>query len=368
MRLTRITGSITMLALAAASLLSFVAFAPSVTSSPPVASTHRGAAPARVERVPHYQHILVIVLENRGYDEIIGNPHARRLNELARAYGLATNYYSVIHPSEPNYVALIGGSSFGITDDAAYTSTWNGVPHTINALSLVDQLEAAHLTWKSYQGSLPYVGYTGGFYPSKQWQLYASKHDPFLNFAHVQYNAAERRNIVPDTQLVPDVQNGRLPNFSFIAPDMCHDMHGEWPTCPLPQRAGDANDQNLVEQSDAYVGYLVRTILTSRVWARGYNAIFITWDENDHNLISSGSVAGCCNANPGGGHVATIVITSYGPRHIRDSAPYNHYALLRTIQTAFRLGCLQNTCDTTHVGLMERLLAVRSGKPSAGKK
>jgi phosphatidylinositol-3-phosphatase len=85
-----------------------------------------------------------------------------------------------IHPSEGNYVALVGGDAYGITDDNAYTT------HEIAKPSIVDQLEGAGLSRKAYLQDLPTPGYTPTCYPLTGPCLYASKHDGFLNFAHVQ--------------------------------------------------------------------------------------------------------------------------------------------------------------------------------------
>src|SRR5215472_11547497 len=85
-----------------------------------------GAAPAPAVASPaaakpaHYDHIFVIVEENHGFSDIIGNPAAPNFNALASQYGLATNYFGVSHPSEPNYVALLGGSTFKINSDDPY--------------------------------------------------------------------------------------------------------------------------------------------------------------------------------------------------------------------------------------------------------
>src|SRR5215470_1538893 len=75
----------------------------------------RGARRGSV--VPAYDHIMVVVEENHGVADVIGNPAAPNLNYLAETFGLATNYFGVTHPSEPNYVALLGGSSHGVADD-----------------------------------------------------------------------------------------------------------------------------------------------------------------------------------------------------------------------------------------------------------
>jgi len=298
--------------------------------------------------MPRYQHFFVIAEENHEYGQIIGNPVAPMLNSLARTYGLATNYYGVIHPSEGNYVALLGGSSYRITNDNPYYT------HTIAQPSLANQLEGARLTWKGYFQSMPSAGFKGTCYPatcggtSDIDPLYVSKHNGFLNFASIQNNQAELLKLVPIWQLNSDLLTGQVPNFSLIVPDQCYDMHGAPPQCPDAGLPGSPSDNFLVNQADTYAGILVNWITSSPLWMRGNNAIVITWDEGSTAL-------GCCAANPGGGHVATIVITSHGPRAKLDSTSYNHYSLLLTIERAFGVGCLQFTCQTANVRTMTPL-------------
>ena len=317
--------------LAVTLLVAAMAVAPQVVAAQD-APLHAGSG------VPRYQHIFVIMMENHSYDQIIGNSDAPAINALAQSYGLATDYYGVTHPSEPNYVALVGGSYFGIQDDAPYTSAG----HTIDAPSIADQLEAAGLAWKDYQQSLPYPGFTGTTFPGPSDALYASKHNPFMNFVSTQTDPAELAKMVPDTQLAADLQRGDVPNFGLIVPDQCHDMHGI--------AACNATDTQLIQAGDAYVGQTVNAIMAATFWRQGNNAIVITWDENDFS-----SSTGCCASNPGGGLVATVVVTSHGPRGVQDPTPYNHYSLLQTIQDAFHLGCLQNTCNTGVVTPMTTL-------------
>ncbi|HVB63923.1 MAG TPA: alkaline phosphatase family protein [Nitrolancea sp.] len=292
--------------------------------------------------IPKYQHIFEIVMENHSDEQIIGNANAPKINALAQQYGLATASYGVTHPSEPNYVALIGGSYFGIQDDNAYDQTTNGVNHTIDAPTLAQQLEGAGLTWKDYQQTMPSAGFKGYDFGNG---LYKSKHNPFLNFASMQNDPTELAKMVPDTQLFVDLATNNVPNFSFIVPDQCHDMHGV---------TGCTDSTGLIQMGDAYVNSVVTAIMASRSWQQGNNAVVVTWDEDDFEATN----LGCCDANPGGGHVATIVITNHGPRGLQDSTPYNHYSLLQTVEDAFRLGCLQNTCDATNVKPMTPLFAI----------
>jgi phosphatidylinositol-3-phosphatase len=309
--------------------------------------------------IPRYQHIVEIMMENTSYSTIIGNPIAPQLNALANAYGLATNYFGVTHPSEPNYMASIAGSNFGVQDDNQFYCTpadalppisdphcaGTTVNHTVPAPTLADQLTAAGMTWKGYFQNLPPIPSSGLItsgpnangpysfkFPSDTNALYASKHNPFLNFTGTQGALA---NMVPDTQLATDLAVGRLPNYSLVVPDQCHDMHGVTGIC---------TGTTLIAAGDTYVGNIVHEIMNSQVWDQGTNAIVITWDENDFSDEGQPGT-GCCGFDPGGGHVATIVITNQGEQHITDNTPYNHYSLLLTMEDAFRLPCLQHACD-----------------------
>jgi hypothetical protein len=311
-----------------------------VTLVPGLALAGSSGAPT-TSSTAQYNHIFVIVEENTEFHTIIGNPLAPTLNQLANANGLATNYFGAIHPSEGNYVALVGGDAYGIQDDASYKF------HTIYQPSLVDQLEGAGLTWKGYFQNMPSVGFLGTCYPLN-YCLYASKHNGFLNFAHVQFSATEQANLVPDTNLTADLATGNVANFVFIVPDQCHDYHGVTGAC-----AG----QTLEAQTDAYLKSTTDAIMSSSVWQQGTNAIVVVFDEGGTNL-------GCCDANPGGGRVVAIVARNNQPGPLQDATPYNHYSLVASIQTAFGLGCQFNgtpigfTCDTSQVKPMSLLFGL----------
>jgi hypothetical protein len=298
--------------------------------------------------------------ENNGYYDILGNRAAPNINALAQQFGLATHYFGT-NPccSEGNYVDILGGASYGVNSDDAY---WK---NRVNAPSLITQLDAAQISWKAYLQSLPYPGYQGICYPEKcngapdSDPLYVSKHDGIQNFT-TSHNNFDWNHQVPITELSQDITSGNVPRFSYIVPDECHDMHGDPPYCLDSGNIGDPQNQHLVTVGDQYLGQLVNEITNASFWAKGDNAIAITFDEGDNS-------AGCCDANPGGGHVVTIVVTSHGPRHVQDPTPSNHYSMLSTIQKTFGLGCLAHTCDTDAVKPLSPLFAV-TGSPAVATK
>jgi hypothetical protein len=320
-----------------------VGAAPAAASAPAVSPPAASA---------HYDHIFVIVEENHGYSDVIGNPAAPNLNALAAQYGVATNYFAVAHPSEPNYVALLGGSPFDVTTDNAY------YVNRVAAPSLISQLDHAGVGWKAYLQSLPHAGYQGICYPANcngapdKDPLYVSKHNAIANFT-TSLDAADWSRQVPIGQLSDDLRSGDVPAFDYVIPDECHDQHGDPPFCldSGSTGGGDPQDQRLVAVGDRYLGSLVAQITGASFWAEGNNAIDVVYDEGDDD------------AN-GGGQVANVVVTSHGPRGLKDPALYSHYSLLQTVQRNFGLGCLQNTCDTATVKPISPLLAV-TGAPAA---
>src|SRR5215472_12851420 len=296
-----------------------------------------GLAPAsaspRQAAVSHYDHIFVIVEENHGFTDVIGNPAAPNLNALASAYGVATNFFAVTHPSEPNYVALLGGSPFTVNSDNPYYL------QRIHARSLISELDHAHVSWKAYLQGLPHAGYQGICYPANcngepdKDPLYVSKHVAIANFT-TSLNAADWSRQVPISTLAGDLRRSRVPAFNWVIPDECHDEHGDPPYCIDSGNPFDPQDQRLVAFGDRYLGLLVAKITGASFWAKGNNAIDIVYDEGDNNAH-------------GGGQVANIVVTSHGPRHMKAPAFYSHYSLLKTIQRNFGVPCLQHSCSAT---------------------
>ena len=276
-----------------------------------------GAAP-----LPRFDHIVVIVDENKDLASVVGRSYAPTLTSLAHTYGYATHYDAVAHPSEPNYVALVGGDTFGIHDDGG------PLENTVGGPSLASQLDAAHLTWRGYYqglpepGSLtPYAGY------------YAFKHSGFLNFRSVQRDPQRAAHIVGFDRFATDLEKNALPNFAFVVPDLCDDMHGVGASDDCTVMRWSA----LIRRGDAAMKRITDAIMSTPQWKGSQNcAIAIVFDEDD-----SGSTEG------GGGRVPAIVITNHGPRGVVDPTPYTHYSLLRTIEDAFGLPHLRHAGDAT---------------------
>jgi hypothetical protein len=281
---------------------------------------------------PRYDHVFLVISENHKFDQIIGNPSAPIINALATDYGLATNYTGVSDPSEPNYVAMLGGSDFGISSDDPYFFP----AQTVSADNLMSQLDAAGKTWRGYFQDMPYPGYRGYCFPGKCNGIpdsdtqYVVKHNGIPNFANMQNDAAFAKQM-PLEQLSDDLASGEMPNFGYIVADECNDMHGAPPWCVDSGNPGDLADNWLVAQGDRFIGKTVSEITSSSMWKKGNNAIVLTWDEGDAPSDT----------------IVTIVVTSHGPRGVQDATSYSHYSLLASLQQTFGLGCLLNSCTST---------------------
>jgi acid phosphatase len=194
----------------------------------------------------------------------------------------------VSHPSLPNYLALTGGSTFGVTTDC--TDCF------VTATSIADRITASGRTWKSYEESMPAPCFVGDAYP------YAQKHDPFIYFNDIR-TTAQCNNIVPYSTLGSDLA-ATTPNYAFITPNLCDDTHD----CAITT-------------GDQWLSQNVPAILQSPAFTQQKSALFITYDEDENE------------AN----QVLTIVITNAEvnvPAGYRSSVAYNHYSLLRTIEWA----------------------------------
>ena len=287
----------------------------------------------------NYQHVFLIMMENTGYSQLIDNPNAPWINQVAQANGLATNYSGVTHPSQPNYIAATSGSTNGVTGDG---------DTTISVTNIVDQLEANGKSWKAYNQTYSTCAtQLQSLCPSASLQLYARKHNPFVSYADVQSNPARMANVVDFSQLSSDLANGTVPDFSWISPDQCHDMHG----IGNAGACNFGNVQGLISTGDTFLKDTVTAITSSSAWT-GNSVIFVTWDESEFPFTD---VSGCCHAVPGGGHVVTLVISHSNHSATTSGVAYNHYSLLRTIQDGWQLGCLGFTCDTANVPAMSDL-------------
>jgi phosphatidylinositol-3-phosphatase len=257
--------------------------------------------------LPHSttSHVVVIVMENKELGEVLGSRDAPYLNRLARRYAAPRSLYGIRHPSLPNYLALIGGDTFGVDDDCTSCH--------VSATSLVDQLEGAGRTWKAYMQGMPRPCFRGAGAGG-----YAKKHDPFMYFDQVARDGRRCGRVVPYPRLRSDLKSGRLPDFSFISPDLCADTHD----CPV--RTGDRFLASVVPA------------LVSVLGPHGFLAV--TYDEGS-------SDRGCCGGAARGGRIATVVAGPDVRQGATGAGDYSTYSILRTIEDFFGLPPLRHAAQ-----------------------
>lgn len=275
------------------------------------------ATPTPARAVPDFEHIVTIIFENKEFGSVIGNPKAPYFNILAESNTLLTQHYALMHPSQPNYIALIGGDTFGITADCNDCF--------ITDESLPDLIEASGRTWKTYQEDMPEPCFLG------DTNVYVQKHNPFIYFDLIRLDAERcARSIVPLTQLDEDISAEDLPNFIFITPNLCYSAH----SCGL-------------ELSDPWLDTLMdRLVPALNANGKPY-LIIVTWDEGQGDL-------GCCGlAEPAGGRIPTILISPQAKQNFKDDTPYTHYSILETISEAWNLPLLKHAADPSTT-LIER--------------
>lgn len=270
--------------------------------------------------VPPPPGVILLVLENHGYEEVIGSGDAPNLNALAQHYGLATHAYAYAHPSLPNYLDLVAGSSFGISSDCTDCNV-------SGRTSLADQLTAHGLSWGAYMEDMPSACFTGAAVDD----TYGKKHNPFMYFDQIRNDPAQCNRDQPFGAFSPALDAATLPTFSLVVPNLCDDGHN----CSLAH-------------SDSWAGAFIAHV-TGSAWFKRGGVLVVTYDEG------SGS-AGCCDG-AAGGHVATWVASTATPPGARLDTPLSHAGILRTVELLYglpTLGGASCACSGDLLGLLGR--------------
>ncbi|MGN6160714.1 MAG: alkaline phosphatase family protein [Marmoricola sp.] len=311
--------------------------------------------------MPKVGHVFVINIENKGYNTTWGaGSAAPYLSQTLRAKGvLLDSYYGTAHNSEPNYIAEVSGQAPNpqmqgdcqIYSDFVQTATaapgqavGTGCVFPASTPSLMSQLDAAGLSWRGYMDDMttpclhPALNTQDGTQTATASSEYATRHDPFMYFHSVIDNPTYCANhVVPLTQLDGDLASAATtPNLTFITPDLCNDGHDA--PCANGQPGG-------LTSVDAWMQVEVPKILNSPAFQKD-GMLVITADESDS---PQSDASACCGetagpnsplpgiAGPGGGLIGALVISKWTTGGTWSTTPYNHYALLATIEELFGL-------------------------------
>src|SRR6266516_3500626 len=269
---------------------------------------------ATVSSSAPFQYIVTILMENNGLCDVTpslvsgcgsaSNP-ARYITSLAQSYGFNTHYTGVGHPSEPNYVALLGGSTFGYTSDGYCC-------FQLNSPNLVDRLDAAGLSWKAFAEDSSGSG-TCGFMPPR-----SGDHYPFIDFSDMKTSARCANMLTTTSPLDPEflaaINGVTLPNYVWLTPNDSDNMHS-----------------SSITIGDSYLAALVPLILSSRMFTTQNAALFIVFDEGNDFCPTGNSKSDCVVAEWAG----PAVKKAYS-----STTSYNHYSYLSTLEANWILASL----------------------------
>ncbi|MGZ3584761.1 MAG: alkaline phosphatase family protein [Ktedonobacterales bacterium] len=249
--------------------------------------------------LPHVDHLVIVVEENHSYDAITGASDTPYLTALRQQGAVFSDAHGVSHPSQPNYLALFAGSTFGLTSDAC--------PQQFTGPNLATALIAHGLRFTGYSESLPEAGSTVCADSSAPDPLYARKHNPWVDFASVPAQSNQ-----PFSSFPRDFS--QLPAVAFVVPNQQHDMHSG------SVAAGDA--------------WLQHNLAPYEAWAPAHNSLLIvTWDEDDGS---------------GANHILTLFLGA----HVKAGTyaeTINHYDVLRTVEALEGLPFTNNAAHASTI-------------------
>lgn len=235
--------------------------------------------------LPTPEHVVIVVEENRSQTNIIGNTSAPFINMLAANGAMMAQSFAVTHPSEPNYLALFAGDTFGLKQN---TCPINGG----NLPNLGSELLATGHTFMGFSEDLPSVGST-----VCSAGKYGRKHVPWVNFSNVPSS-----NSVPFSEFPTPENYASLPTVSFVIPNADNNMH-----------------DGSIAQGDVWLNRHLSAYAAS---AKTNNSLLIvTWDEDD------------------GGSRNQIPTIFYGA-HVRPATytqTISHYNVLSTLEQMYGL-------------------------------
>ncbi len=271
-----------------------------VATPTPLAATSQATQSATTGPSPTttraMDHVFVVVMENHAYSQVWGTASTPYTTAFVKANALAANYHAVTHPSLPNYLDLVAGGNYGITDDCNPSPSCH-----VSARNLADNLDAAGLSWKGYFESMPKPC------SASDSGDYIAHHNPFVYFDDIRTDTARCvAHVVNDRALATDLaSSATTPNFALIVPNNCHNTH-------------DCS----VAKGDAWLASNLPPILQSPACTRERCLLILLWDEDDKSESN---------------HVLTVFAGSAARTGYVSNAAYDHFDLLATVESLLHL-------------------------------
>src|SRR6059058_5071080 len=298
----------------------------SITDVSHIAKSAGATTQASTTAGTYFDHVVVVIMEDHGIQQICGSSPppcqstmgAPYMAGLANSYAIGSQYLGVTHYSQADYLAMLGGT----TDNCSSA----GCPWPFNGPNLVDSLETAGLTWKGYMENQNMASGCDLSYH----QPYTPEHNPFVGFTDIVNSPTRCSQIVLANPsgcsvtvcpLINDLNSGSAPNFMWLTPNNCDNMHGFTGICAASVSFGDG-----------YLSSLVPNILKSTTFTTQRSALFVVFDEgNGYCPLNQSTTEDCVYAVWAG----PLAKANYGTTNL-----YNHYSWLRTVEVNWNLQAL----------------------------
>lgn len=270
------------------------------------------------QSIPRPDHVVILMLENNGWGDIVGSANAPYLNTLVNDPANATfsQSYALIHPSQPNYIMLFSGASQGVTNNNNITNA------PFSAPNLGASLLSAGYSFKGYSEDLPSAGSLVYYYGG-----YARKHAPWTNWQGGGTNQLPASTNQPWTSFPSNGAYNTLPTLSFIVPNLSHDMHD-----PL------SNPDQAVANGDAWVQSNLANYIS---WAKTHNSLLIiTFDEDRGSMVNGVS------------NTSNRITTLFIGEKVKGgtySQRIDHYNVLRTLEDMYGLPYAGNSATASPI-------------------
>jgi phosphatidylinositol-3-phosphatase len=302
---------------------------------PPPLTLCGNAAPATTVAV---QHVVIVMLENHSYQQVVGNSAAPYQTNLATTCGNATAMFGTTHASAANYLATSAGEFPAVSAKGCGSVSGCGDASD----NLYHQLDVAGLSWRSYQESMPTAcaASTGG--------SYKIGHNPPLFYGDIPLSEC-RANDLPVTNFTDhsgpfwdDLQAQTLPSLSWVTPNLVNDGDTGTPTAALAA-------------ADKWLTGFLGTVQQSASYQAGNTVVLVTYDEGTGADAKTGEdctnqaldlpITNGVSAHQDSCHIPLFVVSPFTPTGTADATFFDHYSLTKTVEELFGLPLLAHAAD-----------------------